>query len=212
MNKNTLPQFSFYKAPISNNTPSGIVTLPDLYEAITGEHYAPVTERYRAIEDPREANDFKTAKFDYVTFCGVFSKRKDDAIETYSGYIVLDIDKQPNVLPIKERLISDTILDPQLIFISPGSKGLKVVVEYDFAGVHHAKESDLKDIWQVANEYLRQQYSDIIKPDSNGNLIDPSGKDLSRACFICHDPKCFINPKNLKNDRPKFYKNVYTSK
>ncbi|MFN5784539.1 MAG: BT4734/BF3469 family protein [Flavobacteriia bacterium] len=26
---------------------------------------------------------------------------------------------------------------------------------------------------------------------------DPSGKDISRACFLCHDPNAFIHPKHL---------------
>jgi hypothetical protein len=28
--------------------------------------------------------------------------------------------------------------------------------------------------------------------------VDKSGKDVSRACFLPHDPEAYINPKNLK--------------
>lgn len=204
--KNEFPSFSFYKAPISNNIPNAKVSLLGLYKGITSKHYAMLTEQYRAIGNPQEASRFKTSRFDYVTFCGVFSKRKDASIIIYSGYMVLDIDKQPDVDPIQERLIGDTMLDPQLIFKSPSGKGLKVVIAYDISSVQHAREFTLTDTWQSVNIYLKQRYSDIIQPDQNGNFIDPSGRDLSRACFICYDPNCFINDKFFKNDNQRFYK------
>ncbi len=193
-------EFSFYNAPITNASPARSITLKDLYSLIVGHRYKGVTEKYRQLLAANQEGELKKIYFDYVTFCGTFSSRKNDALIAPSGYIVLDIDKQSNVNAIKERLIADKELDPQLIFISPGGEGLKAVVEYDVEEILSPNNGDgLSRLWPAINTYLAANYNDLIRPDARGNYIDPSGKDLSRACFICYDENCFINSKILNN-------------
>ncbi len=190
------PTFSFYRSPITNVISKQNCNLIQLHKAITNNSYKELTAKYRNIKDAKEAATFKKTNFDYVTFCGIFSGRNDLKITVASGYMVLDIDNQQNVAAIREQLIKDTVLDPCMIFVSPSGKGLKVVIEIDTELIDRSLPSKrLSKVWQAVNNYLSTTYTDIITSDVNGNFIDPSGCDLSRACFICHDPNCFINPK-----------------
>ena len=200
MNKtSTLPLFSFFNAPITNNIPTRNINLLQLYKAITSDYYAAITKTYRANNNHKEAVTLKTNRFDYVTFCGTFSKRNDSSLLMPSGYMVLDIDKQKNITSIKEQLIKDVELQPTLIFVSPSGNGLKVVVDIDIGLITNSTNNKkLINAWQAINSYLANFYNKLIIPDAKGNYIDPSGTDLSRACFICHDSECFINNKFLQ--------------
>lgn len=191
MNKN-LPLFSFYKAPITNSIPNASINIIQVYQAISGQYYKGVTDQYRSILNTPYAATFKANNFDYVTFNGIFSKRRDDALIKPSGYMVLDIDKQPHFLAIREQIVQDKILQPLLAFISPSNKGVKVVVDIDVGLIQNNK---IPEACEAINLYLAHNYSHIIEPNEKGYYIDQSGKDLSRACFICHDPNCFINSK-----------------
>ena len=194
MNKN---KFSFFKAPIKNVQPDRSINIEQVYNLIKGDTYKEITNEYRRLLKNNDANakEFKSSKFDYVTFGGEFSKRSDKNLIKRSNLMVLDIDKQQNVEAIKQQLINDDALNPLLVFISPSGKGLKVAVLMD-------KEiaDKNKAVWNAVNNYLKKHYNSIIQPDSSDNYIDPSGTDISRACFICHDENIFFNTKNNTND------------
>lgn len=151
------------------------------------------------IDNPKEVSKRIISQFDYVTFCGTFSKRNDASLITPSGYMVLDIDKQKDVNAIKKELLNDKELEPQLIFTSPSGNGLKVVVDIDVGFINNSTTSKkLLNVWQAINNYLGCYYNQLIQRDTKGNYIDPSGSDISRACFVCHDTECFINNKYLQ--------------
>jgi hypothetical protein len=175
-------QFSFYRAPISNIIPQGTYTLLDIYKIITTE-YANNTELLRFIAEPAQARTFKATKFDYVTFSGVFSKRNDKELINHSGLLCLDFDHVPNLQHLKKLLLTDPYFETELLFTSPSGDGLKWIIPINIHQVTHAQ------YFIAVSNYLKHNY--LIEPDK-------SGKDISRACFLCHDPEAYIHPKYLK--------------
>ena len=113
---------------------------------------------------------------------GTFNnRRKADLLTEYSSFVVLDIDK------ITEHQITNVINTVATIpytfaaFISPSGNGVKILV-----AVNNTAEQHKTAYAQIAAFY-----------EAELNIkIDPSGKDVSRLCFMSYDPNCFrnINP------------------
>jgi hypothetical protein len=207
---NNVPVFSFFKAPISNTKPHKTISLPQIYNAIKGDYYKECTEKLRAILSPLsfrrgvggedefsplscgegsgerfvQARKFKAANFDYCTFSGVFTTRSDKALVKHSGLLCVDFDHLQNLSDIKSRLLADEYFDTQLLFVSPSGDGLKWIIQIsppsgDLGGHTHG------DYFAAVANYILQAY---------GVAVDKSGRDISRACFLPHDPQAFINP------------------
>ena len=136
----------------------------------------------RQIKDVRQARIFKAANFDYCTFSGTFRLRNDKALIEHSGLLCLDFDHLKNWDEIHSKLLSDDFFETQLLFRSPSGDGLKWIIKIDITATCHA------DYFRAVANYLKQTYN---------ISVDQSGKDISRACFLPHDPNCYINPKNL---------------
>ena len=143
---------------------------------------------------PDQRKRFKSSSFDYITSNGTFENRSDEELIELSGLMILDIDHQANVESIKERFANDLVLNPVFMFISPNGDGLKVLLPIDKTIINTGQEKAMSSVWNAVNEYLKQNYSDIITPDAKGNFADDSGVDLSRACFLSHDPDAYFNP------------------
>ena len=94
----------------------------------------------------------------------------------------MDLDHIDDVNGLKWRLINDSLFETLMAFRSPSGDGLKWIVEIDLSQASHA------DYFRAVANYLFQTY---------GVEADKSGKDISRACFLPHDPNCFINSKYL---------------
>jgi hypothetical protein len=174
--------FSFFKAPITNITPHTQATLRQIYNAIIGNYYKARTKYLRNLTDPKQARQFKAANFDYCTFSGLFTTRSDRAIVKHSGLLCIDFDHLQNLSALKTRLLADEYFETQLLFTSPSGSGLKWIISFDPTETTHSEY-----FTAVAN-YIFQSYS---------VEVDKSGKDLSRACFLPHDPCAYINPQYL---------------
>ena len=114
----------------------------------------------------------------------VFSeKRQMPFLEMYSGFVHLDFDKlTPEQLQTAFAIISK-ISYTSLCFISPSGNGLKVFVEV-------STELEYHDI-----AYLQvQKYYE----DATGLKADPSCKDVTRLCFMSHDPNAYRTIQNEK--------------
>lgn len=120
--------------------------------------------------------------FDYATFSGEFTRRRDDALLAHSGLICLDFDhidqwhdggRLSGVYGLRYALMHDAAVDTALLFRSPGGDGLKWVVPIDLAQGTHA------DWFEILSFYVSRNYG--VEPD-------PSGRDLSRACYLPWDP------------------------
>ncbi len=181
-----LSHFSFFRAPISNTKPLKAVSLPDIYKYIVGDYAKANTEKLREMlaqtdgHSPKNARLFKAGNFCYCTFSGTFTARNDKALILHSGLLCVDFDHLSDVSTLFNQLLKDEYFDTQLLFRSPSGDGLKWIIPIDLNQATHSNY-----FTAVAN-YISQTY---------GVEVDKSGKDISRACFLPHDPQAFINPK-----------------
>ncbi len=171
--------FSVFKAPITNKKPCGEISLRQAWKAIRGNKYLELTLRLREIKKTNES-EYKRLKqllLDYVSFAGIFSRHSDDAILALSGFMCLDFDHLDNLQAKRRKLISDPIYSPCLLFTSPGADGLKAVV----------RNLHLTDPYQVAYKKTMDHFFRRY-----GLAADTTCSNISRACFLCHDPDAFL--------------------
>lgn len=171
-------EFTYYRKPVKNLVPYKNVGPADLYKVITGPYFRKQTEHLRTLPTPAARREYKAAAFDYVTPAGVFPYREDKMITRRSGLLVLDYDHVPDPAALRELLLGDDQLTTVLAFISPSGDGLKQLVTVDMTHNH------LTNFKAISN-YLKHRYQ---------IAVDPSGRNLSRPCFVCHDPTCYLNP------------------
>jgi hypothetical protein len=176
------PVFSYFKAPVSNTVPYKEVSLLDVYYLLLSSKLANQTTTLRTLTDKQEARKYKASLFPYVTFSGTFSKRNDQALLRHSGLITIDFDHVDKVYELKARLLQDQYFETELLFVSPSGDGLKWVIPIDLTKSKH------QHYFKAIANYLKHQYQLVV---------DPSGKDVSRACFLPYDADAFINPKYL---------------
>lgn len=166
--------FSFYKNGITNKIPNKDISLERAVELIKGDTYKADIERLRTSDNDSIRAVVKKG-LDYFTFSGTFKKRLTDSLIKHSGLICLDFDHLENVTESK----ADIILLPWVIacFVSPSGTGLKVIVPVD--GNYHL------EAFKALEFEFRSQY--VME-------VDKSGKDITRACFVSHDPEIYFNP------------------
>jgi hypothetical protein len=166
--------FSFFRPPITNNFPAQEITLPQLARIISGTKYKDVTDSVRVLKLQQmesAAKKIKSTKLPYVTFAGVFTARKNDAVIRLSGLMCFDFDHIKNPERLKLQLMDDENII--MMFTSPSGDGLKVIY------IDPLEEDDYRGQYEVLKEYFKKEYR--IEADKTS--------DISRACFICHDPE-----------------------
>jgi hypothetical protein len=172
-------EFSLFRHPVSNTTPSQKISLADACKLIKSDTYQERTALLRQIANQKEAREYKATQFDYVTFSGVFNKRNDNSLVKHSGLLTIDFDQVPDTGELKLALIADEYFETELMFVSPSGDGLKWIIPIDL------KECSHQEWFLAIARYIRATY---------GLEIDKSGKDISRACFLPFDPEAYINP------------------
>ena len=120
----------------------------------------------------------KKDKLPVFTPTGKFSYRSMAGLEKYNGIICLDIDHVENPIDLKES--TKNIPWVTASFITPSSKGLKVIIQTD------ATPEDYK---QVELE-VSSKFEEIT-----GFARDNRCKDIARIQFVSHDPELYINEK-----------------
>ncbi|MBK7882064.1 MAG: DUF3987 domain-containing protein [Saprospiraceae bacterium] len=114
----------------------------------------------------------------------VFSeKRQMPFLEMYSGFVHLDFDKLTLEQLQTAFAIISKISYTSLCFISPSGNGLKVFVEVSTELEHH----------DIAYLQVQKYYE-----DATGLKADPSCKDVTRLCFMSHDPNAYRTIQNEK--------------
>ncbi|NCB83404.1 MAG: VirE protein [Bacteroidia bacterium] len=176
--------FSFFKAPVRNTIPHKSISLLDAYNYIVGDYAKQRTEKLRSIEDLKQARQFKASTFDYCTFSGMFQTRNDKALISHSGLLCIDFDHLQSVDLLRKQLLQDEYFETQLLFVSPSGDGIKWIISIsppvgDLGGFSHS------NYFAAVANYILQTY---------GVEVDKSGRDISRACFLPHDPQAYINP------------------
>ena len=139
----------------------------------------------------QEKSQKKVFYFPAVTFGGTFTgtgTAKD--ISVMSGLGVLDFDHIKNLPEVRQKLENDS--HTFLLFISPSGDGLKVVVKHDLI-------DPLK--WQYLYFEFEAYYLQIFKGvlDISGKQLgtDPSGKDISRMCFLPYIEDLYMNDNSI---------------
>lgn len=104
--------------------------------------------------------------------------RKAEHFKTYSGFVILDIDKLPldNINTIKENVMAMPLTF--CCFISPSGAGLKILIRVSSNPQEHA---------QAFNQ-LKCIYERELNVE-----IDKSGKDINRLCFYSSDREIYVN-------------------
>jgi len=176
--------------------PYKITNLIGIQKFVTGTWAKNVTEQLRQIIDKAIANEFKKKNFFFCTFSGIFRYRRATELVQHSGLMVFDFDEpdirkawpdmdiEEAIQRLRQILLDDKVFETELLFRSPGGKGVKWVTYVgDMQGMKHDK------YFRHVSKYLYNTYH---------IQVDESGKDVCRACFLPYDPDCYINPSLIK--------------
>jgi hypothetical protein len=172
--------FKGFTNPVEN------ISLIILTKQIKDGKYKEEVQKVTAIASQGNKEEADKLKKQLLAFtpCGTFEGgRKLEYLTQYSQFIILDLDKlTPEQLQAafdKAAAIPYTFC----CFRSPSGNGLKILIEVSSTQEHH--EQAYK---QVADYYEQQ----------TGLLIDRSGKDITRLCFVSYDPQAHRNICNEK--------------
>lgn len=180
--------FSFFKAPITNKVPSGVCNVATLHAYITSDkQLEALTQEVRNHADEKELyRKNKLTLLPYVTPAGIFSYCKEQCLRIPSGLFVIDIDHLESAEEAeswRDKLFADRMLAPDLAYVSPGGKGVKLFIPYRMH-LSESIENSFDEALHSAWKYLDWQY---------GLKADTANADLSRGCIVCHDSHAKIN-------------------
>lgn len=109
---------------------------------------------------------------------GIFKgSRKADNLIKYSGLVHLDFDKIESGLLTEKRNLIESDEYTHSCFLSPSGNGFKVFIKINTDPKYH----------NIAYEQVRKYFEEIL-----GIPADPSCKDITRLCFLSHDPKAYL--------------------
>lgn len=129
----------------------------------------------------RKANELKKQLLGFTPSGQFKGGRTIQNLIKYNPFICLDLDKIPEdrIQAIKQKARKS--LYTHCIFLSPSGTGLKIFVKTD---------SDLENHQSAFNEVAGFYEKGLqIK-------VDRSAKDVTRLCFVSHDPDLYFNPKS----------------
>jgi hypothetical protein len=112
-----------------------------------------------------------------VTWSATFRRRSKDALLEHSGLLCADLDELGDALPeIRAKLVESKHL--WALFTSPTGDGLKCVFRVPADAAQH------KASFHAVEEHVREL---------TGVEIDQACSDVSRLCFLSHDPDAHLN-------------------
>ena len=172
-------KISFFRTGITQKRPTGDKTVDKALEEIRDGKYQEEIERLRQSTDKSVRRVLKK-DLGYFTFSGTFKTREVNSLLQHSGFICIDLDDldltgedtppdPQRVSKVKNQLKQDVHI--YAMFLSPSGNGLKLLFKID-PDLHLAS-------FQGIAKYLKDKYA---------LEADPSGKDVSRACFVSYDP------------------------
>lgn len=133
-------------------------------------------------ENKAKKNAYKAAKGEmpYLTASGTFTKRNNDSLIQHSGVLQIDLDGDANPDWAPEEMKEAIAHDPYIYTtgISLSGNGVKA-----FALIPPDPGKHL-DSFLTLQEHIRDTY---------GFNMDDATKDISRPCFLWHDPDLVIN-------------------
>ena len=178
------PAFDYYVGGIKQVVATGQHTVAEAVALIRGDAYAVTTTKLRSADS--DARKRIKSTMDYVTWSGTFSPvRHADKLSAHSGLICLDFDHVQHLWETRLHLQGDP--HTLVLFTSPSGDGLKLVVAV------HDLDKETGVYWPVRH---KEAYVDLVfyYRQTYGLEADASGSDVSRACFLPHDPNAFHQP------------------
>jgi len=176
----TSPAVSFYSGK-TDRTGSAL-SLGAVLDGIRSGKWAALVKPVRDAVEARNDAAKDTAKRELPGFtpAGLFSVRRKDGLQTHSGLVVADVDKLPSAADAA-KLRDELAHDPhaQAVFVSPSGLGVKALVRVESCADAVAHEA----AFAALVEHFAQ---------AHGVNLDTSGKDVSRLCFVSHDPQAFV--------------------
>lgn len=160
----------------TDTTPVEHITLGRACEFIRGGKYAEGVRHIRGIADKKRRNAAKK-RHPAVTFSGTFTKRENAALQQHSALICYDDDDVADPAALRaERAKCPYVVAS---FVSVSGNGVKTVV---LVSPPPRDNQQQHQAWKAGADRLRL------------STFDESVKDLSRLCFISHDPDIYVNP------------------
>jgi hypothetical protein len=134
---------------------------------------------YAAHGKTKAYDDLKKA-LPAFTPAGVFPQRNKEGIATPSGILPIDLDDLTD--DCLSQAIRDLRSDPHVAYClkSPSGAGAKGGLRIPLT----TDDATFKERFSAAEHYLLEKY---------GLILDPSGKDLCRLCFVSYDPSIYVN-------------------
>lgn len=182
------PCFSVFGKGIKQTRPEEVWDIKKAYDYLISDEAKEVTEHLRTLSGD-EARGFKAANFRFCTFSGVFQYRSAKNLTSHSGLMTIDIDDIDNpdkLEEIRRQLIADRRFSTALLFTSPSGNGIKWI---PYVGSVTAENHG--EWFDLLRNYLVFEY---------GIVIDKSGRDVCRTCFLPYDADCYINPEYTTSD------------
>ncbi len=159
----------------------GSRTLAEIVNGIKGDHFKKtILEIQNFIKNGKKekASHLKKGLVAF-TVSGLFEGgRKLSFLKSYNPFVILDIDR------LDSEILSDLVLKinnidfTRVAFKSPSDQGLKIIIEVDSGMKMHG--------------HAYQQVSSFYEKELEV-AIDKSGKDITRLCFMSHDPAIYFN-------------------
>jgi hypothetical protein len=157
------------------------IDLSAILEHILSGKYSAIVLRLRELVSLDKYTEYNEKKKSLPAFTpsGLFDGgRKLEFLKEYSGCLVLDIDKLSHAHLDEARAKIIEIPYTYSCFLSPSGQGLKILVKVISRPVFH------KQIFEQVKDYYEHQL---------GLTIDPSGKDVTRLCFVSWDEELYLN-------------------
>ena len=152
------------------SAPQKTVTLAAIMNDIRTGVYARAVARVQQLSGAQR--DKAKAQLPAFTPSGTFRGRRRAAnLERHSGRIVLDFDGVANPAAVRDAAFA--MPGTVAAFVSTGGAGVKVIAEAAGAVAAHRSAFDA----------LADRYEDAL-----GVAVDRSGSDVTRLCFVSHDP------------------------
>ena len=131
----------------------------------------------------KQAIDNEKKRLPATTWSGTFSRRKQDALLQHSGLLCADLDGlgRDRLDETREKLVKSTHL--WALFVSPTGDGLKAVFRTSAEGGSH------KASFRAVEKHVLEL---------TGQQIDQACSDVSRLCFLSHDPNAYLNAEAIE--------------
>lgn len=126
-----------------------------------------------------------------VTFSARFNGgRRYDKLVEYNGEIVLDIDKETAEKLAFIRQAIRKVPYTHIGFTSPRGNGYKLTVRTSLPdGSLPQAPEEVRTYHAHAYDQVAAYYESVCESE-----MDESGKDMTRLCYLPHDPDLFFNP------------------